>query len=94
VPVLKKYSRILSIACFVLAAASSAHGRLPDLQLMANHMAEAVSASREPSVVVIDFHGPGEHFTRLGASLADSFNNDLKNTTIRAALQEREPMRD
>lgn len=61
---------------------------------MANHMAEAVSASREPSVVVIDFYGPGEHFTKLGASLADSFNNDLKHTTIRAALQEREPMRD
>jgi TonB family protein len=92
--VLKKYSRILSIAWFLLAAASSAYGQLPDMQLMANQMAEVVSAARDLSVVVIDFYGPGEHFTKLGAALADSFNSDLKNTTIQAALQEREPMRD
>jgi hypothetical protein len=92
--VLKKYLRILSIAWFFLAAASSAHGQLPDMQLIANHMAEAVSSSREQSVVVIDFYEPGEHFTKLGASLADRFNNDLKNTSIQAAPQEREPMRD
>jgi hypothetical protein len=64
------------------------------MQLMANQMAEVVSASRDQSVVVIDFYGPCEHFTTLGAALADSLSSDLKNTTIQAALQEREPMRD
>jgi TonB family protein len=64
------------------------------MQQMANQMAEVISASRQPSVVVIDFYGPGEHFTKLGAALAGSFNNDLKNTKIQAALQEREPMPD
>ncbi len=93
-PVLTKYSRIFSIACFCLATASSTRGQLPDMRSMPNQMAETFPASRQPSVVVINFRGPGEHFTKLGASLADNFNNDLKNTAIQTAVQEREPMRD
>jgi TonB family protein len=94
-PVLKRYSHIVPLAWLILAAAgSTTQAQLPDMQLMANHMAEVISASREPSVVVIDFYGPGEHFTKLGAALAQSFDNDLKGTSIQAAVQKRAPMRD
>jgi hypothetical protein len=54
-PVLTKYSRIFSIACFCPATASSTRGQLPDMRSMPNQMAETISASRQPSVVVIDF---------------------------------------
>ena len=93
-PVRKSYSRIVPVAWLILAAAGSTHAQLPDMQLMANHMAEVIAASREPSVVVMDFYGPGEHFTKLGAALAESFDDDLKGTSIQAAVQKREPMRD
>lgn len=91
---LTRYSGITLIAWFLLAAASSTRAQLPDMQLMANRVAEAITASRAASVVVIDFYGPRKNFTQLGVSLADNFNSDLKNTSVQATVQARDPMRD
>ena len=62
------------------------------MQPLADQMAQAISSSKQASVVVIDFFGPDDNFTQLGKSLANRFNDDLKKSSTRFAIEERGQM--
>jgi TonB family protein len=87
-------ARVLLLVSFVLAAAGSARAQLPDMQVLADQMAQAASDSKVPTVVVIDFYGPDDKFTNLGVTLADRFDEEFRKTTARDAIRDRGPMRD
>jgi TonB family protein len=89
-----KHSYIFLMVCALLSYANSARAQLPDMQPLADQMARTISSSKQPSVVVIDFFGPDENFTQLGRSLADSFNDDLKKSSMQFVVEERGQMRD
>jgi TonB family protein len=89
-----KHSRIIFLISAVLLSASSVRAQLPDMQPLADQMAQAISSSKQASVVVVDFFGPDENFTQLGKSLADQFNDDLKKSSTQFAIEERSQMRD
>ena len=89
-----KHSRVIFFISAVLLAAGNVRAQLPDMQPLADQMAQAISTSKQASVVVIDFLGPDENFTQLGKSLADRFNDDLKKSSTHFALEERGQMRD
>jgi TonB family protein len=89
-----KNSHIFLLVCVLLGSANGVRAQLPDMQPLADQMARAISTSKQPSVVVLDFFGPDEHFTQLGRSLADSFNVDLKKSGAKFATQDPAQMRD
>jgi TolB-like protein len=85
---------IFLLVCALLGSANSVRAQLPDMQPLADQMAQVISRSKQPSVVVVDFFGPDENFTQLGRSLADSFNDDLKKSSTQFVIDERGQMRD
>ena len=85
---------VFLLACTLLGFANSVRAQLPDMQPLADQMAQAIASSKQPSVVVVDFFGPDENFTQLGRSLADSFNNDLKKSSTQFVIDERGQMRE
>ena len=62
-----KHSRVIFFISAVLLAAGNVRAQLPDMQPLADQMAQAISTSKQASVVVIDFLGPDENFTQLVA---------------------------
>jgi TonB family protein len=91
---LREITRVLLIAGFAFAAAASARAQLPDMQVLADQMAQTISDSKLGSVVVIDFYGPDEKFSNLGVTLADRFNDSLKKTMAISVIQQRDQMKD
>src|ERR1700683_279165 len=87
------HSRVIFLVSAVLLSASSARAQLPDMQPLADQVAQAISRSRQASVVVVYFFGPDENFTQPGKSLADQFNDDLKKSSAQFAIEERSQMR-
>ncbi|MGA7913648.1 MAG: TonB family protein [Candidatus Acidiferrales bacterium] len=78
--------------CITFALAKCARAQLPDMQPLADQMAQEITASKQASVVVLDFFGPDQGFNKLGQSLADNFNDDLKNSKPAFAIRERQQM--
>lgn len=87
-----KYLRFVVLICMALGSASSVSAQLPDMQPLADQMAQEITSSKQASVVVIDFFGPDEGFSELGRSLADNFNDDLKKSKAPAIIEERKQM--
>lgn len=75
--------RCLLAALLALVAIPMARAQEPQpvqgssLDALAAKMAEALVASKEKSVVVVDFIGPEIGFSALGATVADEFSNAL-----------------
>ena len=87
-----RHSCIILLVSAILISARGASAQLPDMQPLADQMAEAISSSKQQSVIVVDFFGPDENFTQLGRTLADSFNDELKKSSTRFAIEERGQM--
>jgi TonB family protein len=86
------YMRAILCICIAFASAKCACAQLPDMQPLADQMAQEITSSKQASVVVIDFFGPDEGFNELGRSLADNFNDDLKKSKVPAVIAERKQM--
>lgn len=84
--------RAILCICIVAASAKSVCAQLPDMQPLADQMAQEITSSKQTSVVVVDFFGPDEGFSELGRSLADRFNDDLKKSKLPPVIAERNQM--
>jgi len=89
-----KTALMLLILGLGLAAPRNSEAQLPDVRILSDQMAQAVSDSKLGTVVVVDFYGPEEGFTNLGVTLADRFDEDFKKTKAGATIQDRNQMRD
>lgn len=76
---------ILFAVCFAFATATPVHAQLPGLQPMADETAQALAASGQKSVVVLDFYGPEKEFTQLGRAFAAEFDADLRQSAAQIA---------
>jgi hypothetical protein len=52
-------------------------------------MAGEISKSKQKSVIVVDFTGPGQKFTELGRTLADNFSTALAKSNNKYSVIER-----
>jgi len=56
---------------------------------LAAKMSKAISASKQKSVIVFDFSGPGDKPTALGQTLADQFSAALEKAARKFTVQDR-----
>jgi TonB family protein len=76
-----KLSRLLVVVFLIFTGISSARAQLPELDPLANRMAEAIVKSKRKSVIVLDFSGPDEKYTALGQAFADKFSMVLSKSS-------------
>ncbi len=86
--------RIVLAICVALTSACSVRAQLPDMQPLAAHMAAEINKSKQKSVVVVDFTGPGQKFTELGRALADNFSTALAKSNNKFSVIERTQITD
>jgi hypothetical protein len=89
---LRSITWISLAALFALISVGAARAREPQpspLDPLAAKMADAIDHSKEKSVIVFDFTGPGNKQTALGQILADEFSATLTKSSGKFKVQDR-----
>jgi TonB family protein len=79
-PTLRSAARI-AILLAAFAPTHTARGQTTSMSDAVSQVADAISDSKDNSVVVFDFSGPGDMLTSLGQHLADEFSEVLSKSS-------------
>jgi Gram-negative bacterial TonB protein C-terminal len=93
------FSRTLLVAYLALAVNPATQAQEPQpaqsapLDVVAAKMADAIAHSKEKTVIVFDFTGPGNKQTVLGQTLADEFADALTRSSGKFKVEDRSKTR-
>ena len=84
-----RLARRVLVLLFVLAVARIAGAQQTPMAPVAIRLAEAIAQSKQKSVVVLDFSGPGEKITELGEKLASDLSVALAKSSENVEVKQK-----
>lgn len=83
------FARWTSLCLFLLAVAPFADGQQSAIATAAADLARAIIHTKQHSVAVLDFSGPGQEVTALGTQLADQLSDAIANADKHLHVKDR-----
>lgn len=89
-----RLAALFGLFSLLFLAAPPARAQDSPIQELASRLATSTSASKQKSVIVFDFVGPGDKFTALGTDLADQFSAALAQSANNFTVADRKEILD